>query len=900
MKKIFSFLAALFVAVTVSAGYFNPLESVLDAQDGADVSGNAYVVAIGKNAKNVYVQNPNYGNIGLLLFTSQVISCQVGDYISFSGKRATYKGQPEVSNATFTIKSSGNQLPKEQNISLAEYVANPLEYFAERVYVRGVTIAKYDNYNNPYVTNGADTVQCYGISLDKTAFPVGTLVNLHLVAAYYDGLQFVGTADGIVKAYNDYHITLYAPDCGGFTPAVIGAFSNWEENVVMTQGQDEEGQTIYTATVHAEEGSYFKFREANDTDWSNEIRILDGNGDFINNPDLLFTSDTNIVIDYSSGRYTNCPTTYVVRFYKYDENWNTVLLSAQVVEEGGSIVAPKWFGYEVTEWLDWYSDEYYSDLSGVTVTSDLYLVPNEYQREKIGDFYYDFNLEDSTAVVARYQVNYSNAYRDYTEANIPATFEYEGITFTVVGIASRAFEYCRNLTSVTIPATVQSIGENAFYDCSSLTSVTVPNSVTEIGNDAFRYVYNIVYAGAAEGAPWGAYNMNLIMEDPFVFSADRKVLMRCSPAAKGTITVPAGVEEIAENAFSSCDSITSVALPDGLKKIGKYAFQRCSGITSMEIPNSVDTLGYAALSSCYQLETLTIPSTTYVDLYYRDGNYTEKYGLIINLRNLKRVTAPADAFFVTENYYNIIEIMAYTPQGIQEVVVNAGELSDAAFVMLNNSRRSLTSLDLSATSNTVLPMEALKECINLTQVALPAGLIEIGDRSFEDCRHLTSLALPATLKRIGHWAFFQCLQLQNLVVPQGVTEIGDAAFYGCAYLNQVSLPTSVSQIGDYAFANCSKMSKMNVKAVVPPTVSDKTFDEVSLTMPVYVPDASVSAYKADAVWGRLNIIGESSEQSALDNVNGTDAKVRKVIENGHIFILMPDGTRFDAAGKKIK
>ena len=53
------------------------------------------------------------------------------------------------------------------------------------------------------------------------------------------------------------------------------------------------------------------------------------------------------------------------------------------------------------------------------------------------------------------------------------------------GIANYAFEYCRDLTSVTIPNSVTSIGAGAFYGCSGLTSVTIPNSVTSIGEEAF-------------------------------------------------------------------------------------------------------------------------------------------------------------------------------------------------------------------------------------------------------------------------------------------------------------------------------------------------------------------------------------------------------------------------------
>ena len=48
------------------------------------------------------------------------------------------------------------------------------------------------------------------------------------------------------------------------------------------------------------------------------------------------------------------------------------------------------------------------------------------------------------------------------------------------------------------------------------------------------------------------------------------------------LNVPAGVTEIAANAFSGCTSLTSVNLPVSLKTIGYNAFNGCMGITALD------------------------------------------------------------------------------------------------------------------------------------------------------------------------------------------------------------------------------------------------------------------------------------------------------------------------------
>lgn len=59
-----------------------------------------------------------------------------------------------------------------------------------------------------------------------------------------------------------------------------------------------------------------------------------------------------------------------------------------------------------------------------------------------------------------------------------------------------------------IPDYVIKIGRLAFWSCSGLMNVAIPNSVISIGNGAFHGAGNIMYSGAATGAPWDAKSMN--------------------------------------------------------------------------------------------------------------------------------------------------------------------------------------------------------------------------------------------------------------------------------------------------------------------------------------------------------------------------------------------------------
>ncbi|MBO7546220.1 MAG: leucine-rich repeat domain-containing protein, partial [Paludibacteraceae bacterium] len=211
----------------------------------------------------------------------------------------------------------------------------------------------------------------------------------------------------------------------------------------------------------------------------------------------------------------------------------------------------------------------------------------------------------------------------------------------------------------------------------------------------------------------------------------------------------------------------------------------------------------------------------------------------------------------------------------------------------------LTSLTI-GNSVTSIGDRAFGYCSDLTSITIPNSVISIGDYAFQDCSGLTSITIPNSVTSIGNLAFSYCSGLTSLTIGNSVTSIGDGAFYGCNYLTNLSIPASVSQIGDYGFAFCNRLQAMYVDAVVPPMVATETFTDVSRSIPVYVPDVSVADYQAAPIWCEFNIVGQSQSGTSLDTINSTTNQPVKVIENGQLYILLPDGTRYDATGKKVE
>ena len=104
---------------------------------------------------------------------------------------------------------------------------------------------------------------------------------------------------------------------------------------------------------------------------------------------------------------------------------------------------------------------------------------------KSGDLYYNItsNSAPYTVEVTYEDQGMDNNYRDLTEANIPETVIYDGVSYTVTSIGEEAFNWAP-ITSVSIPNSVITIKAGAFR-CACLTSIIIPNSVTTIGGCAF-------------------------------------------------------------------------------------------------------------------------------------------------------------------------------------------------------------------------------------------------------------------------------------------------------------------------------------------------------------------------------------------------------------------------------
>lgn len=87
------------------------------------------------------------------------------------------------------------------------------------------------------------------------------------------------------------------------------------------------------------------------------------------------------------------------------------------------------------------------------------------------------------------------------------------------------------------------------------------------------------------------------------------------------------------------------------------------------------------------------------------------------------------------------------------------------------------------------------------------------------------------------------------------SKIISVAFRNCDAMTSINIPSTVTQIGHYVFENCTALTSIICLATTPPRIETSTFLNVPSDCAIYVPSASVNAYKAAANWSsRANYI----------------------------------------------
>jgi len=306
--------------------------------------------------------------------------------------------------------------------------------------------------------------------------------------------------------------------------------------------------------------------------------------------------------------------------------------------------------------------------------------------------------------------------------------------------------------------------------------------------------------------------------------------------------IPDGVTTIGIEAFKGCSSLTSIVIPDSVTTIGTAAFQGCDSLASVTIPASVTTVERFAFDNCAALASVTVRATTPPSMDDDTAFTFTSSSLVIYVP-----AASVEAYKAASGWSDY----ASRIQAISEPAVNI-QFADPAVktICVENwgSDGEITDVQAAAVTDLGEAFSYNAEITSFDELRYFTGLTTIGDEAFMDCGAMTSVTIPNSVTTIDGSAFNSCRSLTSVTIPDAVTRIGIAAFGSCFGLTSVTIGSSVTSIGDNAFTNCTSLTSLTVKATTPPELGFSVLEGTPSTMVIYVPAASVDAYKSADEW----------------------------------------------------
>ncbi|MGN1061452.1 MAG: leucine-rich repeat protein, partial [Candidatus Coproplasma sp.] len=400
-----------------------------------------------------------------------------------------------------------------------------------------------------------------------------------------------------------------------------------------------------------------------------------------------------------------------------------------------------------------------------------------------------------------------------TSIGANAFYNCSGLTSVTFGensnlksIGKNAFDVCIGLTSIIIPDSVESIGDSAFYNCIKLTRVYYGGTVVKWNNITIGATNNDKLKGeniyyysktepTAEGNYWhyGAngeiviWQVNLSAGLSYTLNADSAgyTVSGIGTCTDTEIVIPSAcydglpVTAIGANAFQNHDGFTSITIPASVTSIGDEAFRVCSSLTSVTFGanSQLTSIGTGAFQNCSGLTSITIPaSVTSI------GNYAFRG------TSLTSITIPASVTSIGNYaFYDCDELKSIA------IPTSVTSIGNNAF----NGCTALTEINYNAT-----------ECADLSNNGVFYEAGQSGDG--------ITVTIGANVTKIPAYLFCPSIdssyapKITSVVFAEGSVceSIGDYAFYNCSGFTSITIPASITSIGTYAFYNCSGLTSV--------------------------------------------------------------------------------------------
>jgi len=322
---------------------------------------------------------------------------------------------------------------------------------------------------------------------------------------------------------------------------------------------------------------------------------------------------------------------------------------------------------------------------------------------------------------------------------IPDSIEYEGVKYPVTSIerfsGPNTMVAFKNLLAVTIGRNVRRIGENAFNNCFAMKEINIPAALQSIGSDAFSRCSSLEKVEIADFRAWFDVKLGNRYSNPIQYASEL---------------------------YTDGKEVTELVIPEGVTHLSSWMFYKCKHITSLSIPASLDTIPNNAFEGCESLSQVSFADSSALKAIGENAFASCSSLSQVSFANLSALKAIGEYAFASCSSLSQVNFLDST--GLETIGQYAFAYCD-----------SLRSIQLPK-GLIKIGDDAFATCTNLRSVRLPDGLAEIGIGAFLGCSSLESIDIPTSVISIQGNAFYGCYSLRKIDLPESVKSVGPGTF----------------------------------------------------------------------------------------------------------------------------
>ena len=363
-------------------------------------------------------------------------------------------------------------------------------------------------------------------------------------------------------------------------------------------------------------------------------------------------------------------------------------------------------------------------------------------------------------------------------------------------VATGTFKGCSSLTGdLTIPDNITNVEYQAFKDCSGLSgTITLTDiaALSLVGKDALDEsdFESLVISDFVVEVSDGEFDYFQNKDLSLTLSQNITGILNNSfdnYQITGNIVFPSGIISIGNEAFKSCDGLTSgLTFPQSLTTIGDSAFEECTGLSgNLTLPISLPNIGARSFYNCIGFDgVLTISDLTASSVTLSDDTFFGTNFYMLRVESVDGIISNTDFDVLASSFQGSIDI------GQSVSLIDSDSFDDYGFLGSFYSSGSLASISHRAFSG-----------VQFSGNYEPQFVVEIGDDAFINCGFDGNAEFYNSTELIGKRSFMNCDQFKgDLKLPSSVSDIGNKAFFNCTgFDGEFVLSSEGSQIEDPVF-----------------------------------------------------------------------------------------------------